>query len=186
MNAGIRENIVAEYKRRYPDWRDIRVTDIVDDYFGKHLAVVHANNGEEEICFFDPKNGVRIFSTTEELAQSLKEQARVQILDNWRRLINFGIAVVSLSGVSLLLAAIWAYRFDSEFSGFVAQHFPAIIGIPFSFLSAFIVVALFRQGESMLDFNAFGMKMRGATGEILLWLLCFVAISGSISLLWKN
>ena len=38
----IRDIIVHEYERRYPDWTDIRVTDLID-YFGVCLAVVHAN-----------------------------------------------------------------------------------------------------------------------------------------------
>lgn len=183
----VRDIIVAEYQRRYPNWKDIRVTDIIADYVGVSLAVVRANADEiEEICFLDPERGVRIFSTTEELAHALSERAKAPFVDKWRRRINSGIAVVSLLVMCLLFVAIWAYRADPTFSQFTADHFSAIIGIPFSFLFAFVVVALFRQGESMLDFDAFGMKMRGATGEIILWLLCFVAISGSISLLWKN
>ena len=182
----IRDIIVHEYKRRYPDWTDIQVTDLID-YVGVCLAVVHANADKiEEICFFDPKHGVRIFSTTEELAQSLSERAKMPFIDNWRRLINLGIAVVSLLGTAMLIVAVWSNRFDPLLSGLVTKNFAAIVGLPFSFVAAFVVVALFRQGKSALDFEAFGVKMKGAAGEIILWLLCFAAISGSISLLWKN
>jgi hypothetical protein len=174
----IRNSIVHEYKRRYPDWTGIRVTDVIPDYAGVCLAVVHANADEID--------GVQIFSTTEELARSLAEKAKMPFLDNWRRLINLGIAVVSLLGTALLIVAVWSQRFDPLLSGLVTKNFAAIVGLPFSFVAAFVVVALFRQGESALDFEAFGVKLKGAAGEIILWLLCFAAISGSISLLWKN
>ena len=182
-----REIVASEYKRRYPDWTDIRVTDIIEGYVDVCFAVVHANREDvEEICFFDPERGVRIFSTTEELAQSLAEKAKMPVVDKWRRQINLGIAVVSLIGTAFLIAAVWSNRFDPVLSALVTKNFAAIVGLPFAFVASFVVVALFRQGESAVDFDAFGVKLKGAAGEIILWLLCFVAISGSISLLWKG
>ena len=182
-----REIIVSEYKRRYPHWTDIRVTDFIEGYVDVCLAVVRANGDDvEEICFFDSECGVRIFSTTEELAHSLAEKAKLPVIDKWRRQINLGIAVVSLIGTALLIAAVWSNRFDPVLSALVTNNFAAIIGLPFAFVASFVVVALFRQGESAIDFDAFGVKLKGAAGEIILWLLCFVAISGSISLLWKG
>jgi hypothetical protein len=48
---------------------------------------------------------------------------------------------------------------DSVLSEFVVKNFAAIIGLPFSFVAAFVVVALFRQGEPPLDFAALNLKM---------------------------
>jgi hypothetical protein len=185
----IRERIIGEYGRRYPDWTDTRVTQIVQDTLGGDLAVVHAKTSEgeaDEICFVEPRGGVLIFSTTEELVRFLDERSKAPFLDNWRRSINLGIALVSLAATALLIFAAWSNRYDEVLSNLVTKNFAAIIGLPFSFIAAFVVVALFRQGESALDFEAFGLKMKGATGEIVLWLMCFISISGSISLLWKN
>jgi hypothetical protein len=52
-------------------------------------------------------------------------------------------------------------------------------------IAAFIIVALFRQNEQPLEFEGFGFKFRGASGEIVLWIACFAAITGAIYLLWQ-
>jgi uncharacterized membrane protein YbhN (UPF0104 family) len=102
----------------------------------------------EEICFFDSERGTRIFSTTEELAQSLAEKAKTPVIDKWRRQINLGIAVVSLMGAAFLIAAVWSDRFDPVLSELVTKNFAAIIGLPFAFVASFVVVALFRRPAS--------------------------------------
>jgi hypothetical protein len=182
-----RDTIIGEYRKRYPDWSGIHVPALFKGFVDVGLAVVKANgNNEGEICFFDSKHGVRIFSTDEELAQSLVDKAKMPVIDKWRRQINLGIAVVSLVGIAVLIAAVWFNRSDAALSALVTKNFAAIAGLPFAFVASFVVVALFRQGESAVDFDAFGVKLKGAAGEIILWLLCFVAISGSISLLWKS
>ena len=104
---------------------------------------------------------------------------------DWRRVINLGVAVVSLIAVALLIAAVWHNRFDPVLSNLVVKNFAAIVGLPFAFIAAFIVIALFRQGETPIEFDGFGLKLKGAAGEIVLWIMCFVAISGSIAVLWR-
>jgi hypothetical protein len=107
-------------------------------------------------------------------------------MDNWRRAINLGIAIVALLATATLIGAVWYNRFDPLLTELVARNFAAIVGLPFAFIAAFVVVALFRQGETPLQFEGFGLKLKGAAGEIVLWILCFVAISGMIALLWKT
>jgi hypothetical protein len=107
-------------------------------------------------------------------------------MDRWRQLINLGIALVALMAVALLVVALWYNRFDEVLTNLVLRNFPVIIGLPFAFIAAFVVVALFRQGETPLEFEGFGLKLKGAAGEIVLWILCFVAIVGAIALLWKG
>jgi hypothetical protein len=107
-------------------------------------------------------------------------------MDEWRRLINLGIALVALVAIGLLVTVAWMNRFDPVLSDLVVAHFAAIIGLPFAFIAAFVVVALFRQGEKPVEFNGFGLHLKGAAGEIILWILCFVAITGGIALLWKK
>lgn len=107
-------------------------------------------------------------------------------MELWRRVINLGIAIAALLAVGLLLLAAWYNRFDPVLSGLVVRNFAAIIGLPFAFLGAFVVVALFRQGETPVEFEGFGLKLKGAAGEVVLWILCFVALAGAIAFLWKG
>lgn len=107
-------------------------------------------------------------------------------MEHWRRIINLGIAIVALGLIGLLISLAWINRFDPVLTEIVTKNFAAIIGLPFAFIAAFVVVALFRQGEAPVEFEGFNFKLKGAAGEIILWILCFVSISGSIAMLWKS
>ena len=107
-------------------------------------------------------------------------------MEKWRPVINLAIALIALVAVGLLIAAAWASRFDPVLTELVTKNFAAIIGLPFAFIGAFVVVALFRQAETPVEFEGLGLKLKGAAGEVVLWILCFVAIAGAIGLLWKG
>ncbi|WP_157619601.1 hypothetical protein [Skermanella stibiiresistens] len=107
-------------------------------------------------------------------------------MDGWRQTINLVIAIADIGGTAVLIFALWANRFDLVLSELVIKNFAAIIGLPFSFIGAFVVVALFRQGADPIEFEGFGLHFKGASGELILWILCFIAISGAIRLLWRN
>jgi hypothetical protein len=178
----VRAAVESEYKRRYPNWTDIRVSDVVRDVFGGDIVVVYAKtpSENEEICFRDHKTGIRIFATTEELA-FLKDKARSTRLEESRQTINRVVALGGLLVVVLFALILW-YQGDPRI---VTKNLAAIAGLPFSFIAAFTVVALFRQSETPLDFSGFGLTMKGAAGEIVLWVICYLAISGSLAWLWK-
>ena len=106
-------------------------------------------------------------------------------MEKWRNTINICIAVVGLMLVAVCIAAAWFNRDDRVLSDLVVRNFPAIIGLPFAFLAAFIVVALFRQTDGEIEFTAIGIHLKGAAGPIVLWIVCFLSISDSISLLWQ-
>ena len=179
----IEELVRGEYQRRYKDWPGVNVPHVVSDIFNGTLAVVRTSkpHGIEELCFVDPQKGVRIFSTTEELADFIENKVKTPLLDERRRRANKLFAIIGLVIFSAVIFALWE-RVDGSM---VTKNLAAIAGLPFAFIAAFAIVALFRQGEAPLDFEGLGLRMKGATGEIVLWLLCFVAISGSISLLWR-
>ena len=64
------------------------------------------------------------------------------------------------------------------------EHFAGTIGIPLSALSAFCVVTLLRVTTGPIEIESQLIKFRGASGPIILWILCFVAIVGGVKLLW--
>ena len=78
-----------------------------------------------------------------------------------------------------MIIAAWVNRFDPVLTELVVKNFPAIIGLPFAFIAAFVVVAPFRQGSAPIEFGGFGVSFKGASGEIILWILCFLAIGQS-------
>jgi hypothetical protein len=64
------------------------------------------------------------------------------------------------------------------------QHFAATIGIPLSALAAFCVVTLLRATTGPIEVESQVIKFHGASGPIIFWILCFVAIVGGVKLLW--
>jgi len=99
-------------------------------------------------------------------------------MNTWRRAAILG-SVVTIFFVMGLLA--WSYRSDPALKDFFT-----IIGLPFAFIAAFVVVAFFRKKEPPVEFQAFGLKLWGAAAEIVLWILCFLAITGAMAFLWKG
>ncbi len=66
----------------------------------------------------------------------------------------------------------------------VKEHFAAVVGLPMAaLLSAFIVVGL-RHSEGPIKFEGLGMKFEGASGQVVLWVICFLSIAAAIRLLW--
>lgn len=82
-----------------------------------------------------------------------------------------------------LFWALWMNRADCLATDFVLDNWKVILGLPFISLAAFIVVALFRQPSEPMEFSAIGLQFKGSAGEVVLWVLCFIAMVGAVKLL---
>ena len=68
----------------------------------------------------------------------------------------------------------------------VKPHFAAIVGLPVAAIfAAFIVVAL-QQTSGPVKFEGLGFKFEGSSGQVVLWVFCFLAIASAIKLLWNT
>ena len=65
------------------------------------------------------------------------------------------------------------------------QHFPAVVGLPMAAVGAFIVVAVLQQSSGTIQFEALGLKFRGAAGQAMMWVICFLAIVIALKLVWS-
>ena len=65
------------------------------------------------------------------------------------------------------------------------QHFPAVVGLPLAALLAAFVVVSFHQSAGPIKFEGLGFKFEGGSGQVVLWVFCFLAISAAIRLLWS-
>jgi hypothetical protein len=76
--------ILNEYKKKYPNWTDVRVLEIVKS-FGGWIAVVSSimeqGRPNEEMCYIYPDKKVRIFDTTPELVYFFETQTRNPLLE---------------------------------------------------------------------------------------------------------
>jgi hypothetical protein len=64
------------------------------------------------------------------------------------------------------------------------QHFAAIVGLPMAALASLIIVLVLRVSAGPIEVEAWGLKFKGASAPIVFWILCFLAISTSIKMLW--
>jgi hypothetical protein len=68
---------------------------------------------------------------------------------------------------------------------FFYRHLPLFVGIPFAMISAFIVVTFLNdQASEPIEISSLGFRYKGAAGQLVLWVVVFLAIVFSIRYLW--
>ncbi|MEY6433036.1 hypothetical protein ABC977_11535 [Thioalkalicoccus limnaeus] len=111
--------------------------------------------------------------------------------DRWTRLrtqvAQWMIVVGAALFASVYLALIVVYLFFSEDKWVIEvakAHFAATIGLPLAAVAALFVVSIFEITTGKIEFEGLGFKFTGASGPVIMWVVCFLAISGAIALLW--
>ena len=84
----VKNDVLSAYKERYPEWSEIKVTEIVENtYFGTMVSISASEYPDGEICVHT-KKGVIIFETTPELVRYLDMRAKQVIsLRDWLTMI---------------------------------------------------------------------------------------------------
>jgi hypothetical protein len=81
----IKDLVTSLYKDYYDVETQVKVTEIVFDTYGGHLAVVRGKDNNniplDEICFILQSGDIKIFSTTEELVRFLEHQTKLTFFD---------------------------------------------------------------------------------------------------------
>lgn len=69
----------------------------------------------------------------------------------------------------------------------IENHYAATIGVPLSAISAFCVVFLLRVvNRDPIEFEVLGVKFKGTSGPVVIWIFCFLAIVFGMYLLWDK
>jgi hypothetical protein len=68
--------------------------------------------------------------------------------------------------------------------GIFQHHYAVIFGLPGAALVSFILVIVFEVHFDKIDGVFSILKFRGASGPIILWVLCFLSIVSAMKLLW--
>jgi hypothetical protein len=64
-------------------------------------------------------------------------------------------------------------------------NFALIVGLPLAALGAlFLVTFLEQRSLSAIKFKIPGFEFEGASGQIVLWVMCYLAIATSFKMLW--
>ena len=104
-----------------------------------------------------------------------------------QRLIVIGLAISGLYFLGFMVYySLRPLPADGWLLQIISTHFAATIGVPLSALSAFCIVVLldvFSKGDIELEIP--GFKMKGASGPVILWVVCFIAFIFGLRLLWN-
>jgi len=102
------------------------------------------------------------------------------------RRVAFRFAIGAASAAALVLAYLIfnAAVFPWNWPDVLEKHFHAIFGIPGAAVVAFVIVIFLRQADGPIEFEGLGFKFKGAAGQVVMWVVCFLAIAGAIKLVW--
>lgn len=94
-----------------------------------------------------------------------------------------GIAFV-IFGIYLFIM-VFIDGINEEFLQLYKDHFPALVGLPAAaFLATFIILLLQIVRKQPIEFEVLGLKFKGSSGEVVLWVLVYLSLVVSIKLLW--
>ncbi len=103
------------------------------------------------------------------------------------RVYAFWIAIIGGTVLSLSLFIFFAWQLFQEDSWIVEiykQHFVAGLGLPFAALLALILVIIFRHQDGAIEVSILGFSFKGASGQIIMWVIVFLAQALALKLLW--
>ncbi len=90
-------------------------------------------------------------------------------------------AAVLVIGELLFLQSLFSVQ---NWQDVLQSHIGAIAGLQIAAAVAFCLVVFLRQTEGQIKFSGLGFYFEGASGQIVMWVVCFLAIAGAIKLLW--
>ena len=64
------------------------------------------------------------------------------------------------------------------------EHYLFFVGLPFAGFLAYFIVGTLENAKGNIEFEAIGIKFKGASGPIIMWVLVYMAIVLSIKMVW--
>lgn len=100
---------------------------------------------------------------------------------------GFFKSLVVIASVYCGVALTWIFV-DGLRSGLVPlclRHLPTVFGLPCAALASLTLVLLLRTVQGNIRLSGLGFEFRGASGPILMWILCFLAITFAVVKTWE-
>ncbi|MET8995785.1 hypothetical protein [Amycolatopsis sp. Hca4] len=81
--------------------------------------------------------------------------------------------------------AVASWRREPWVMDLVDHHFPAIIGLPAAAVASFLIITAFESRFDKIKMKIGNLiEFSGASGPIVLWVLCFCAMASCIRIVW--
>lgn len=92
------------------------------------------------------------------------------------------LLILAIAGLPFV---VWMMKEKPErWEDVLRPHIQAIIGLPIAGAVAFALVVFLKQTEGAIKFSGLGFTFDGASGQVIMWVVCFLAIAGATKLLW--
>jgi hypothetical protein len=118
-----------------------------------------------------PKRQIQKPAPKPEIIEKPKKQTKYTLI----------LAIVAI-GVVLVDAAVWMTQ--PQFPLLIIDKFAAIIGLPMSAIASLILVVFLHESQGKIEFEILGMKFRGASGPVVMWIFSFLAMAFAIKIMW--
>ena len=111
-------------------------------------------------------------------------------MDSWehklRKILSWA-AVIGVITYGVLLFALFLVRGAGaeQMDDLVLTHYPTVVGLPSAAAAALFVVLVLKAAAGPIEFEALGFKFKGASGPVVLWVMCFLAIVLAIRVVWN-
>jgi hypothetical protein len=88
-------------------------------------------------------------------------------------------------GVSYLLFILYSTWYSEGWvQEVIRQHFAATVGLPLTGLATFLLVQVLQISAGQIELEVLGFKLRGASGPVVLWVVCFLTVTAALKLVW--
>jgi hypothetical protein len=76
---------------------------------------------------------------------------------------------------------------DGWLVSIINEQYAATVGVPLSAITAFCIVTLLNViSKGDIEFSFLGLSFKGASGPVILWVICFLTVVFGFSMLWEN
>lgn len=104
-------------------------------------------------------------------------------------IIKLGLFSIVVLGViftcSFFGVLVYSFYTDNQWVDISKEQTSAVVGLPIAAVTAFMLVSVLEVTTGKIEFEGLSFKFRGASGPIVLWIACFIAMVIGIKLLWK-
>lgn len=97
---------------------------------------------------------------------------------------GFLLGSIMAIGLFYFVATIETER--QRFMNYIFAQPAAVFGVPCAAAAAMFVVLLLRTTQGPIEFEVIGVRFRGASGPIVMWVLTFLSVIAAIKLLWLS
>lgn len=105
-------------------------------------------------------------------------------VSNPTRALTWVLVVVMPVATALLLSAFFTLMPYDVMLELTRRNFAAMVGLPVAAVFAVFLVVVLQQTSGPVKFEGLGFKFEGTSGQVVLWIMCFLAMTGAIKLLW--